>query len=68
LEEHVETLVGFAFGFFLGTREGKEGIAKLRESWAAIKESADVKHLVGEGVTALGPIMREVAKVTGGAA
>jgi hypothetical protein len=62
----METLVGFAFGFVLGTREGKEGIAKLRESWAAIKESADVKNLLSEAMGAMGPVMRELARATGG--
>jgi hypothetical protein len=62
----METLIGFAVGFFLGTREGKEGFAKLKESLEAIRESADVKHLLGEATMALGPIMREVARATGG--
>jgi hypothetical protein len=62
----METLVGFAFGFVLGTREGKDGLARLRDSWAAIKDSADMKHLIGEAMSAMGPAMREVARVTGG--
>jgi hypothetical protein len=64
----METLVGFAVGFYLGTREGKKGLDKLRDSWLAIRESADVKHLMGEAAGALGPVMREVARATGGAA
>lgn len=63
----METLVGFAVGFVLGTREGKEGLARLRESWAAIRESTDVKHLLGEATMAIGPMIRELARATGGA-
>jgi hypothetical protein len=62
----METLVGFAVGFMLGTREGQRGLAKIRDSLAAIRDSADIQHLVGEAVGALGPVMREVARVTGG--
>ena len=62
----METLVGFAVGFFVGTREGREGVTKLRETWAAIRESGDVKHLLGEATTAVAPIMRVLARATGG--
>ncbi len=62
----METLVGFAVGFVVGTREGRQGLKRLQESWAAIRESADVKHLLGEAAAALGPIMRDLARATGG--
>ena len=62
----VEVLIGFAVGFLVGTREGKDGVAKLRSSVATIRESGDVKHLVGEAATALAPVMRELARATGG--
>lgn len=63
----VETLVGFAVGFLVGTREGKDGLAKLRETLSAIRESADVKHLVGEAFAAVVPVMRELSAAAGGA-
>ena len=62
----METLVGFAFGFMVGTREGKQGMKKLKDSWAAIRESGDMKHLFAEATTAFGPVMRELARATGG--
>ena len=64
----VEVLIGFAAGFLVGTREGRDGVAKLRSSVATIRESGDVKHLVGEAATVLAPIMRDVARATGGRA
>jgi hypothetical protein len=62
----METVVGFAVGYLVGTREGRKGVDKLRDSLMAIRESADVKQLVGEALGALAPIMREVARSTGG--
>ena len=62
----METVVGFAVGFLLGTREGKKGLQKMRDALVAIRDSADIQHLVGEAAGALGPIMREVARVTSG--
>ena len=64
----METLVGFAVGFLVGTKEGKAGVARIRESWAAIRNSTQVRHLVGEAMTAAAPLMRDLARVTGGAA
>jgi len=64
----VEVLIGFAAGFLVGTREGRDGVAKLRSSVTTIRESGDLKHLVGEAATVLAPIMREVARATGGQA
>lgn len=62
----METLVGFAVGFFVGTREGKEGLAKLRASIEAIRDSADFNKLIGEAIGAVAPLMRELASATGG--
>lgn len=62
----METLVGFAFGFLLGTREGRDGLNRIKESWTAIRESADFNHLLGEAAVAMSPIVREVARATGG--
>jgi len=64
----VEVLIGFAAGFLVGTREGRDGVAKLRSSVTTIRGSGDAKLLVGEAATVLAPIMREVARATGGRA
>ncbi|MGQ0631354.1 MAG: hypothetical protein ACT4P1_09945 [Sporichthyaceae bacterium] len=64
----METLVGFGVGFLVGTKEGKEGLAKIRESLAAIRSSAEVQRLVGEALAVLVPIMKEVARASGGRA
>ena len=59
----METLVGFAVGFLVGTKEGKEGMAKICQAWAAIKESGEVKKLLGGAVAVAFPIARDLAKV-----
>jgi hypothetical protein len=61
----METLVGFAVGFLVGTREGRKGLAKILESVAYIRESKEMQDLVGTGLGALVPIMRELGGATG---
>jgi hypothetical protein len=56
----METLVGFAFGFWLGTKEGKDGVAKIVESWKAIRESTELKNLVGGAIGVVVPIISEI--------
>lgn len=56
----METLVGFAFGFWLGTKEGKEGVAKIVESWKTIRESTELKNLVGGALGVVVPIVSEI--------
>lgn len=60
----METLVGFGVGFLVGTREGKEGLAKIRESWEAIRTSSEVQKFVGEALAVLMPIMKEVSRAS----
>lgn len=39
------TLLGFALGFYLGTKAGPEGIDELVKAWQTIQESEDFKAL-----------------------
>jgi hypothetical protein len=63
----METLIGFAIGFMVGTRQGKEGVSRMRETLLAIRESPDVRQVVGDAVVAFSPVVRELARATGGA-
>jgi hypothetical protein len=56
----VETLVGFAVGFVVGTREGREGLVRITEAYKAIRKQAGLKDLVGGAVGALAPLVREL--------
>ncbi|MGQ0846680.1 MAG: hypothetical protein ACT4QF_21370 [Sporichthyaceae bacterium] len=58
----METVVGFVVGFLVGSREGKEGVAKIVESWGAIRESAQVKNLIGTALGLALPVARDLTK------
>ena len=57
----MDVLIGFAVGYWVGTRQGREGLQKAMDSAQAIWASPETKRLVGEGLTALeaaaGPAM-----------
>ena len=43
----METLIGFAVGFVVGTREGREGMARITDAYKQIRKNAGLKDLVG---------------------
>ena len=49
----VEVVLGFAVGFFVGTRQGREGLQKALDSVQAIMASEETRRLLGEGLAAL---------------
>jgi hypothetical protein len=49
----VEVVLGFAVGFYLGTRQGRDGLQKALESAQAIMASEETRRLLGEGLSAL---------------
>lgn len=61
----METLIGFAIGFVVGTRQGKDGLRTLRRSFDAIRTSPEVRELLSGGVAVAGSMARQV--LTGGA-
>jgi hypothetical protein len=48
----METIVGFVAGYLVGTREGRDGLARLRSSWHSIRTSPEVRRLAAEGIAA----------------
>lgn len=58
----METVVGFAVGFLVGTKEGKEGLARIVESWSAIKEAAPVRNAIGSAIGLAWPIAKDLTK------
>jgi hypothetical protein len=60
----METLVGFAVGFLVGTREGKEGMARICQAATAIRESAEVRKLIGGALAIAVPIARDLARAS----
>ena len=47
----METIVGFVAGYLVGTREGREGLDRLRSSWNSIRTSPEVRKLATEAVS-----------------
>ncbi len=49
----VEVVLGFAVGYLVGTRQGREGLQKALDSAQAIIASEETRRLLGEGLSAL---------------
>jgi hypothetical protein len=56
----METMVGFAVGFVVGTKEGRQGLAKILDSLAYIRESPELQNLVGSALGVMVPMMKEL--------
>jgi hypothetical protein len=48
----VEALIGFAVGYWVGTRQGRQGLQKALDSAQAIWASPETKRLLSEGLSA----------------
>ncbi|MGH3235088.1 MAG: hypothetical protein ACRDOH_17940 [Streptosporangiaceae bacterium] len=48
----MEVLIGFAVGYWVGTRQGREGLQHALDSAQAIWASPESRRLVSEGLTA----------------
>jgi hypothetical protein len=62
----VEVVIGFAVGYWVGTRQGRQGLQHALESAQAIWASPETKRLLSEGLsaveTAAGPAMKQLGK------
>jgi hypothetical protein len=60
----VETVIGFAFGYWVGTRQGREGMQKALDSAREIWASPETRRLAAEGLSALealaGPVREKL--------
>ena len=65
----MEVVIGFAVGYWIGTRQGRQGLQHALESAQAIWASPETKRLLGEGLsafeTAAGPAMDRLGKGSG---
>jgi len=57
----METIIGFVAGYLAGSRDGKDGVKRLRESLEAIIGSPEVKRLAGEAMTMAEAAARKAA-------
>ena len=50
--DNVEVIIGFAVGYLVGTRQGRQGMQKALDSAQAIWASGETRKLLSEGLTA----------------
>jgi hypothetical protein len=53
------TLLGFALGFYLGTKAGPDGIEELAKAWQTITESEDFQALSATAKATLQGLMEQ---------
>jgi hypothetical protein len=46
----VETIIGFVAGYLAGSQDGKDGVARIRNSLTAIRTSGEVQRLSAAAV------------------
>jgi hypothetical protein len=46
----METILGFVIGYLAGSREGRAGLDRLRESWRGIRHSPEARKLAAEAM------------------
>ena len=64
----MEVLIGFAVGYWVGTKHGRKGLEQAVETARGIWESPETRRLLGEGISALEgvtPIMDAMRKRRG---
>lgn len=61
----METLIGFMIGYVVGTRQGRDGLRKVRDSVDAIRNSPEVSQMVSGGISVAGSMVKQV--LSGGA-
>jgi hypothetical protein len=57
----METLIGFVAGYLVGTREGKDGLERLKTSVSSIIGSAEARRMLAEAVAVAEPLARRAA-------
>ena len=66
----METVIGFAVGYWVGTRQGRQGMQKALDSAREIWESPETRRVAAEGLSALdavtGPAMEALGRRSGG--
>jgi hypothetical protein len=66
----VEVVLGFAVGYYIGTRQGRKGLQEAIESAQAIMASPETRRILSEAITTFesvaGPAMERVGRRTSG--
>jgi hypothetical protein len=55
----MEVVFGFAVGYWIGVRHGRDGLQEAADSARAIWASPETKRLLGEGLAAIEPVLKQ---------
>lgn len=68
----MEVVIGFVVGYWVGTRQGRQGLQNALESAQAIWAHPETRRMLAEGITAVetvaGPVMERTRSRSGRAA
>ena len=66
----MEVVLGFAVGYYIGTRQGRKGLADAIESAQAIMASPETRRILSEAISTVenvaGPVMERVGRKSSG--
>ncbi len=57
----METIIGFAAGYLAGSRDGRDGVDRIKTSVEAIVKSPETRRLVAHAVSVAGVVARQAA-------
>jgi hypothetical protein len=57
----METIIGFAAGYLVGAKEGREGIDRLKTSVEAIAKSPEARRMAAEALSLAGIVLRQAS-------
>ena len=57
----METIIGFAAGYLVGSKEGKDGFERLKASVQAIAKSQEARRLAADAVSLTGMLVRQAS-------
>jgi predicted aminopeptidase len=63
----METMIGFVIGYYVGTRQGRQGLAQARESLEAIRRSPQTRELLAGAYASARPMIKQLASGGAGA-
>lgn len=57
----METIIGFAAGYLAGSRDGRDGLDRIKTSVEAIVKSPETRRLVAHAISVAGIVGRQAA-------
>ncbi len=57
----METIIGFAAGYLVGAREGRDGYDRLKTSVEAIMKSPEARRMAAEAMSLAGIVIRQAS-------